>query len=87
MAMQFAISEIPLPAIVKVTATVVVCSALLLISYEYCIRYTPIGTLLNGPKKRNADPIAVIPVVDLSEYKSEASNNPYRQDPEANQID
>ena len=87
MAMQFAISEIPLPAIVKVIATVVVCSALLLISYEYCIRYTPIGTLLNGPKKRNADPIAVIPVVDLSEYKSEASNNPYRQDPEANQID
>ena len=38
-----------LPAFVKFTLVCVVTSALLLASYQLFVRYTPIGTLLNGP--------------------------------------
>ena len=36
----------------KFTLVCVVCTQILLFLYEYCVRYTPIGTLLNGKKVR-----------------------------------
>ncbi len=41
-----------LPAVAKFTLVCVVTSALLLASYQLFVRYTPIGTLLNGPRVR-----------------------------------
>ena len=42
----------PIPAFVKFSIVCAVTSALLLASYQYCVRYTRIGSLLNGPRKR-----------------------------------
>ena len=47
-----------LPAELKFVLVCVACSALLLLSYQYCVRYTPIGTLLNGKKHRASSPTA-----------------------------
>jgi peptidoglycan/LPS O-acetylase OafA/YrhL len=41
-----------IPALVKFALVCSVCSALLLVSYQLLVRYSPIGTLLNGPRKR-----------------------------------
>ena len=41
-----------IPAIAKLTIVCVGSSLLLLASYQLFVRYTPIGTLLNGPRKR-----------------------------------
>jgi peptidoglycan/LPS O-acetylase OafA/YrhL len=41
-----------LPAIAKFTLVCVATSVLLLASYQLFVRYTPIGTLLNGPRVR-----------------------------------
>ncbi len=41
-----------MPAVVKFTLVCVVTSGLLLASYQLFVRYTPIGTLLNGPRFR-----------------------------------
>ena len=37
---------------VKLISVVVLASAILLISYRYLVRYTPIGWFLNGPRKK-----------------------------------
>ncbi len=42
----------PMPAWIKFTLICTLCSALLLVSYQLFVRYTPIGTLLNGPRRR-----------------------------------
>ena len=42
----------PMPAFAKMILVCTLTSALLLASYQLCVRYTPIGTLLNGPRKR-----------------------------------
>ncbi len=42
----------PIPAFAKLLLVCTVTSALLLLSYQLFVRYTPIGTLLNGPRKR-----------------------------------
>ena len=42
----------PIPAFVKFTIVCTLTGALLLASYQYCVRYTRIGAMLNGPRKR-----------------------------------
>ena len=41
-----------LPALLKFSLLCIVTTAVLLVAYEYLVRYTPIGTLLNGPRHR-----------------------------------
>lgn len=48
---QCMVKDSPVPAMVKFVGITVVVSALLLLSYEYLIRYTIIGSLLNGPRE------------------------------------
>ena len=76
--LQYLTSTLEVSALIKAPMTILICSALLLISYEYCVRYTPLGTLLNGAKRRPGEiPATVASVmpatttpVDLSEYKA-----------------
>ena len=42
-----------LPAAFKITLLVVIVTAILLISYQFLVRYTWIGRLLNGPRARH----------------------------------
>ena len=42
-----------LPALLKFSLICIVITAVLLVAYEYLVRYTPIGTLLNGPRHRH----------------------------------
>jgi hypothetical protein len=49
---QWFVKDFPIPAMLKFVGITVVISALLLITYEYMIRYTFIGTMLNGPRQR-----------------------------------
>lgn len=55
MIIQGCLATVPLPSFVKFTLVLAISSALLLLSYEYCVRYTPIGTLLNGKKTRSSE--------------------------------
>ena len=50
---QHSIREVDLPATIKLIIACTVTSGLLLLTYEYSVRYTPIGTLLNGKKVRS----------------------------------
>ena len=47
---QIWVSEWPLPSLIKVVIVCVVTTVLLLLSYRYLIRYTPVGTMLNGKR-------------------------------------
>ena len=49
---QYLVYDWSMPAIVKFAIVCIVTSGLLLISYQLFVRYTPIGTLLNGPRRR-----------------------------------
>ncbi len=49
---QWVMLDWALPGIVKFGLVVIVVTSILLISYEYIIRYTWVGTLLNGPRTR-----------------------------------
>lgn len=49
---QYLLRGVNLPAIVKLTLLVGVTTAILLASYEFLVRYTWIGRLLNGPRTR-----------------------------------
>ena len=49
---QWFVKDWQIPALVKFVAITVVVSAILLLTYEYLIRYTIIGSILNGPRKR-----------------------------------
>ncbi|MCA9137423.1 MAG: acyltransferase family protein [Planctomycetales bacterium] len=49
---QWFVKEIPVPAFVKFTGITIVVSAFLLLTYEYGVRYTLIGRILNGPRQR-----------------------------------
>ena len=42
----------PIPAFAKFSIVCMLTGTLLLVSYEYCVRYTPIGAMLNGARKR-----------------------------------
>lgn len=52
---QTLISEWPLPWLVKLSLLFVVLTGFLLLTYEKFIRYTWVGTMLNGPRKRPAN--------------------------------
>ena len=45
----------PVPPEFKFLAIIVIVSAVTLLSYRYLVRYTAIGRLLNGPRKRTTD--------------------------------
>ncbi len=56
---QYVVQEWQLPAMVKFSLICIVISAFLLITYRYFVRYTFVGTFLNGPRKR---PVKIAPV-------------------------
>ncbi|MFN3323086.1 MAG: acyltransferase family protein [Bryobacteraceae bacterium] len=47
-----ALSQMPLPALVKFALVIVISVPILLLSYHYLVRYTLIGRILNGPRAR-----------------------------------
>jgi peptidoglycan/LPS O-acetylase OafA/YrhL len=47
---QIWVSDWPIPSFFKLVFVCVVTTALLLLSYRYLIRYTPVGTMLNGKR-------------------------------------
>lgn len=49
---QWFVKDIPAPAMLKFSGTVIVISAFLLLTYEYGVRYTFIGRILNGQRRR-----------------------------------
>jgi len=49
---QALLRDVNLPAIVKLTLLIAVSTAILLVSYQFLVRYTWIGRLLNGPRTR-----------------------------------
>jgi hypothetical protein len=49
---QWFVKDLPIPAFVKFLGIILVISVFLLLTYEYLVRYTIIGTVLNGPRKR-----------------------------------
>ena len=51
---QHAVRTWPLPALVKLPLLSTVIIGMLLLSYRYLVRPTPLGTFLNGPRKRPA---------------------------------
>lgn len=52
---QFWLTSVSLPAIVKCTLSVVVVTGFLLVLYQLFVRYTWLGRLLNGPRTRPAN--------------------------------
>jgi hypothetical protein len=52
MMLQIWVSNWPLPSVVKLLGICAVSTAALLIIYEYAVRYTWVGTMLNGKKTR-----------------------------------
>jgi peptidoglycan/LPS O-acetylase OafA/YrhL len=61
MVAQAAVSSWQLPAIVKFLLICTVTTSLLLASYQWFVRYTPIGTLLNGPRRRPSEVNSALP--------------------------
>jgi peptidoglycan/LPS O-acetylase OafA/YrhL len=49
---QMIVRDWPAPAFVKFTLVCGIVSGVLLLSYHTVVRYTPLGTLLNGPRTR-----------------------------------
>lgn len=63
---QAVVRSWPIPALVKFTLVCSVCSAFLLASYQLLVRYSPIGTLLNGPRQRPQRTVAATLVQPVS---------------------
>ncbi|MFK8111040.1 MAG: acyltransferase family protein [Rubripirellula sp.] len=63
--LQTAVRNWPLPAFVKFAIVCLATCLILILSYQWIVRYTPIGTLLNGPRTRPSktdpqpDPVTV----------------------------
>lgn len=53
--LQIALAHAPLPGLVKLAIILGVSMTILLITYEWCVRYTFIGAILNGRKVRVAE--------------------------------
>ncbi len=51
---QWLVRDLQVPSLLKFATITVLISALLLFTYEYMVRYTWIGRMLNGPRKRPA---------------------------------
>ncbi|MCR9292970.1 MAG: acyltransferase family protein [bacterium] len=49
---QWLVRDLPIPAFLKFSAITILISFFLLLTYEYAVRYTMIGRLLNGPRTR-----------------------------------
>lgn len=49
---QWLVRDLQIPSLVKFAGITIVISAFLLLTYEYAVRYTVIGRLLNGPRTR-----------------------------------
>ncbi|MBY0458662.1 MAG: acyltransferase family protein [Gemmataceae bacterium] len=58
-ALQFWVKDSPLPGLLKWAFVSVTSAGLLLLSYEWCVRYTFIGAVLNGRKTRTKRAVAV----------------------------
>ena len=52
MGLQILVADWPIPGIVKFVAINAATMAILLVSYRYLVRYTWVGNVLNGPRKR-----------------------------------
>ncbi|MHC4879530.1 MAG: acyltransferase family protein [Planctomycetota bacterium] len=65
---QYLVRDWQAPAFLKFSAVCLVTSGLLLVSYQLFVRYTPIGTLLNGrrgrPKRKGAPETSDSPAVE-----------------------
>ncbi|MCS7470670.1 hypothetical protein NZK35_28800 [Stieleria sp. ICT_E10.1] len=75
---QYWVRDYPLPPFLKFLIVCVVTSVLLLLSYQLLIRYTPIGTLLNGKRNR---PKAASAATDSGATDSESSTTVGRPQP------
>lgn len=51
---QVMVRDMQVPAFLKFASITIAVSVILLVTYEYGVRYTPIGRLLNGPRTRSA---------------------------------
>jgi hypothetical protein len=47
---QLFVRQWPWPATVKFLVILAMVTPILLASYRWCVRFTPIGNLLNGPR-------------------------------------
>jgi peptidoglycan/LPS O-acetylase OafA/YrhL len=56
---QYLVRDWPLPAVVKFALIVVSVTGVLLLSYEWIVRYTWLGRLLNGPRTRPSRAVEV----------------------------
>jgi hypothetical protein len=54
-ALESLLIDVPWTAVPKFLVVNAVSLAVLLVSYRWCVRYSPIGWLLNGPRSRAAD--------------------------------
>ena len=52
MALQFWVSDWPYPSLLKFLFIFTLTVGILLLIYEYAIRYTWVGTMLNGKRTR-----------------------------------
>ncbi len=59
---QWLVRDLHIPALLKFAAITIAISAFLLVTYEYGVRYTVIGRLLNGPRTRTSNPVG--PAID-----------------------
>ncbi|MAR10951.1 MAG: glucan biosynthesis protein [Blastopirellula sp.] len=66
---QFVICSWLLPSSLKLFLICTITIALSLLSYHFCVRYTFIGTLLNGPRRR---PQVVVDAILIDEPSGEA---------------
>jgi peptidoglycan/LPS O-acetylase OafA/YrhL len=56
LAAQLAVREWPLPGGIKFLLILVVVTAVLLVTYAWCVRPTIIGRILNGPREAASRP-------------------------------